>query len=127
MLTVYFFIVDFVVTTLRPPPDATTTRIRKAGALTAALGLVLLTAAVALAALVTSRFGSVRAAVWVVAPLWIAGFSGTILGAFRLVLATEPDQMSPAKRMGLGVLFGCGSLVVLLGLAVLVAVLLSSL
>lgn len=124
MLRLLAAIVEFVVTTLRPPAGASTTRIRKAGAVTAALGLVLLALTVAGVVVVTSRICSLEIAVKLAMPFWLAGFAGTILGAFRLVLATEPDQMSSAKRMTLGVLFGCGSLVLLFVLVAVVAAIL---
>jgi hypothetical protein len=122
MLSLYYAIVDFIVTSLRPPEGASTTKIRKAGAVTGALGLVLLALTVAGVALLISRVCSLETAVKVATPFWLAGFAATILGAFRLVLATEPDQMSAPKRMALGVVFGCGSLVLLVGLGILVAV-----
>jgi hypothetical protein len=114
-------IVDFIVTTLRPPADASPTTIRKAGAVTAALGLVVLALTVAGVVAVSPRFFVAETAYKLAMPFWLTGFAGTILGSFRLVLATEPDQMSFAKRMSLGVLFGCGSLVLLFALAALVA------
>jgi hypothetical protein len=124
VLSLFFHIVDFVVITLRPRAGASTTTIRKAGAATAALGMVLLALTVAGVAALAPRIGSIERAISFAAPFWVAGFAGTILGAFRLVLATEPDQMSAAKRMTLGVVFGCGSLVLLVALAVLIAVIL---
>lgn len=126
MLNLFSDIVNFIVVTLRPPAGASTTTIRKAGAVTGALGLVLLALTVAGVVLLGSRGCSVETAVEIGAPFWVAGFAGTILGAFRLVLAAEPDQMSSAKRMTLGVLFGCGSLVLLVALAILIAVILSA-
>ena len=114
------WILDFVSITMRPPPDATAGRIRKAGAATAALGLVLLALTVG-AVVALSTLTGTELAIKLAIPLWLAGFAGTIVGAFRLVLAAEPGEMSPLKRMGLGVVFGCGSLALLVGIAILIA------
>lgn len=124
MLSVFYLIVDFIVVNLRPPAGSSTRTIRISGAVTAALGIVLLAITVGVAALLIGRLGSVRTPVVVTTPLWLAGFAATIVGAFRLVLAADPDEMSAPKRMALGVVFGCGSLILVFGLVILIAVIL---
>lgn len=124
MLSVFYMIVDFVVVNVRPPAGSSARTIRIAGAVTAALGIVLLALTVGGVALLTGRLGSVRTTVLVTMPLWLAGFAATIVGAFRLVLAADPDEMSAPKRMALGVVFGCGSLFLVFALMIVIAIIL---
>lgn len=88
------------------------------------LGLVVLTLTAISVAMIQRKIDVPFLAVKLSTPLWAAGFGGIIVGAFRLVLASEPEQTSSGKRMALGVLFGCGTLVLLavLGLLLLLVV-----
>lgn len=118
-------ILHFLLVALRPPAGASKKAIRKAGALTGGLGLLTLAVTAVLVALLQPRLQYPLLAAKIALPLWLLGFGGVVVGAFRLVLAVEPDQMSSGKRMGLGVLFGCGSLVLLFGLFAAIAAVLS--
>ena len=118
-------ILHFLLVALRPPAGASKKAIRKAGAVTGGLGMLTLALAAVLIAVLQPRLPYPLLAAKITLPLWLLGFGGVVVGAFRLVLAVEPDQMSSGKRMGLGVLFGCGSLVLLFCLGLGVAAVLS--
>jgi flagellar biogenesis protein FliO len=124
VLSVFYLIVDFIVVNLRPPAGSSARTIRISGAVTAALGIVLLALTVGGVALLVGRLGSVRTPVWVTTPFWLTGFAATIVGAFRLLLAADPDEMSAPKRMALGVVFGCGSLFLVFALVIVIAIIL---
>lgn len=107
-------ILSFVLVTLRPPADATPGRIRRAGALTAVLGLASLAATVAVMALLESKAGlEAETVISYTSPLWLLGFGGLVIGLFRLLLAREPESMGLAARVALGVTLGFGSLLLL--------------
>lgn len=127
MLSFFHRIVDFLVVNLRPPKGTNTRNVRKSGAVVAALGIFVLAVTVPIIALLREVGCSEEASVYLTMPFSVTGFGGAIVGAFRLLLATEPGQMSRVKRMTLGVTFGCGSLVFVVGLLILGAVILGKL
>jgi hypothetical protein len=122
-----------IVLGFQPPVDSRPSDVRKAGVRLALLGIPVLALGMAVTAFasvllpklahVDPWFADTDAAVKIAMPFLFAGFAAIVVGGYRAVFATDPtrDGRSPALRIAVGVGFGCGSLVVLLLVGMVVA------